>query len=227
VRILIVTAYFPPHIGGVEVVAQQQAAMLAEAGHEVVVATTRSAAGLPAREQVGGYTVERLPAADVVERRLGIPYPLVGFAFGRALWRMVRWSDAVHVHDVLYLPSQLAAVFARRARKPLYATQHVGPVNHPSRLVGAIERAVNAVAGGYIWRQARRVVSYNRMVEDHLRANRVPPDRILRATIGIDTERFSPQPPGRADALPVGKLPAGKPMVLFVPVRRPSQSRTR
>ncbi|HEX9999538.1 MAG TPA: glycosyltransferase, partial [Actinoplanes sp.] len=177
-KILIVTAYFPPHVGGVEVVAQQQAAMLAEAGHEVVVATTRSTnrsgAGRPAPEQVGGYTVERLPAADLVERRLRIPYPLVGLTFGRALHRLVRWCDAVHVHDVLYLPSQLAAVFARRAEKPLYATQHVGPVNHPSRLVATIERIVNAVAGGYIWRQARRVVSYNPMVEDHLRANRVP-----------------------------------------------------
>jgi D-inositol-3-phosphate glycosyltransferase len=177
----------------------------------VVVATTRSAAGLPARERLGGYTVERLPAAHVVERRLRIPYPLVGLAFGRALRRLVQWSDAVHVHDVLYLPSQLAAVFARRAWKPLYATQHVGPVNHPSRFVAGIEQLVTTVAGSYIWRQAQQVVSYNRMVEEHLRANDVPADRILRATIGIDTERFSPAP---ADRLAVS--PEAKPMVLFV-----------
>ena len=208
-RILIVTAYFPPHVGGVEVVAQQQAAMLAEAGHEVVVLTTRSDPALPVRERVGGYTVERLPAAFLIERRWRIPYPLVGPAFGRALWRLVRWCDAVHVHDVLYQPSQLAALAARRTAKPLYTTQHVGPVNHHNRVVAGVERVVNAVAGGFIWRHARRVVSYNRMVEDHLRANGVPPDRILRATIGIDTSLFSPgtgPEPG----------PEGQPLVLFV-----------
>ena len=207
------TAYFPPHVGGVEVVAQQQAAMLADAGHEVVVLTTRPDRRLPAVERMDGYTVERLRAADVVERRLRIPYPLVGPGFGRAARRLVRWCDAVHVHDVLYQPSQLAAVFARRFRKPLYATQHVGPVNHPNRLVGAIERTVNAVAGGYIWRQAKRVVSYNPMVDDHLEANRVPRERILRATIGIDTRRFSPGP---ADLAALPDLPGDKPLVLFV-----------
>ncbi|HEX8344286.1 MAG TPA: glycosyltransferase family 4 protein [Actinoplanes sp.] len=211
-RILIVSAYFPPHVGGVEVVAEHQAAMLAAAGHEVVVATTRSDRALPARERIDGYTVERLPAADVVERRLRIPYPLVGVAFGRALWRLVRWCDAVHIHDVLYLPSQLAAVFARRASKPLYATQHVGPVNHHHRFVVAVERAVNAVAGGYIWRQARRVVSHNRMVHDHLRANGVPPEKILPATIGIDTRRFSPGAAGGTGQ----RAPSGKPVALFV-----------
>lgn len=209
IRVLIVSAYFPPHVGGVEVVAAQQAAVLTAAGHEVVVVTTRSEPELPARQEIDGYTVVRLPASNVLERRARIPYPMIGLAFGRPLWQLIRWSDVVHLHDVLYQPSQLAAVLARLASKPLYATQHVGPVNHHRAVVAGIERVVNTVAGRYIWRHARRVVSYNPMVDEHLRANRVPAERIVRSTIGIDTRQFSPgpAPPGTA---------ASKPVVLFV-----------
>jgi hypothetical protein len=44
-RILIVSAYAPPHLGGVEVVVAQQAATLAAFGHQVTVLTSQCEAG--------------------------------------------------------------------------------------------------------------------------------------------------------------------------------------
>jgi glycosyltransferase involved in cell wall biosynthesis len=108
-RILIVSTYFPPHVGGVEVVAEQQAQVLTRAGHDVVVATCRWNRREPASEERDGYLIRRLPANNFAERRLGIPYPVTGPGHWTAMWTLVRWSQVVHLHDVLYQPPQIAA----------------------------------------------------------------------------------------------------------------------
>jgi glycosyltransferase involved in cell wall biosynthesis len=213
VRILIVSTYFPPHVGGVEVVAQRQAELLGRAGHDVVVATSLLDRGHPAEEECDGYRVRRLPASHAIERRFGIPYPVIGPAYWAGLRALVHWSDVVHLHDVLYQPPQAAALLATRAGRPVYATQHVGPVNSAHPVVRRIEGAVGVVAGRYIWRRASRVVSYNPMVHAHLRSHGVPAHRIVRSAIGVDTRAFAPGPAGGIRA-ELG-LP-DRPLVLFV-----------
>jgi D-inositol-3-phosphate glycosyltransferase len=214
-RVLVVSTYFPPHVGGVEVVAERQARVLSRAGHDVVVATSRWDPAQPAHEVRDGYQVHRLPANNTIERRLGIPYPVIGPGHWRALRRLTRWSDVVHLHDVLYQPPQAAAVLAVLAGRPVYATQHVGPVNHPHPLVRTVERSIGAVAGRLIWRRARRVVSYNPMVTAHLRSHGVPADRIAQSSIGVDTRTFSPGPADDGLRHKLG-LPDSVPLALFV-----------
>jgi D-inositol-3-phosphate glycosyltransferase len=215
-RILIVSTYFPPHVGGVEVVAEQQAAALARAGHDVVVATSGWRRGDPVSEARDGYRIRRLPVTNVIERRLGIPYPIAGPGHRRTMRALVDWSQVVHVHDVLYQPPQIAAMCAAAAGRPLYATQHVGPVNHPHPLVRGVERTIGRIAGRYVWTRARRIVSYNPMVEAHLSAHGVPADRIVRSSIGVDLDRYAPGDLDREAVLASFGLPAAVPLVLFV-----------
>jgi D-inositol-3-phosphate glycosyltransferase len=217
VRVLLVSTYFDPHVGGVEVVAAHQAAVLARGGHEVTVATSRWDRTLPEYEDRDGYRVCRLPATNAVERRTGIPYPFISPGHARGLWHLVRAADVVHVHDVLYQPPQVAAVLAGWAGRPLYATQHVGPVNHPHPAVRMVERTSTALAGRYIWSRARRVVSYNPMVAAHLRTHGVPEHRIVGATIGVDLTRYRPgRSPDSARIRAGFGLPPQVPLVLFV-----------
>jgi len=215
-RVLIVSSYFPPHVGGVEVVAEEQARTLTRAGHDVVVATCRWRRGQPPNEERDGYRIHALPAINLIERRLGIPYPMAGLGHWRAMRELVDWAQAVHVHDVLYQPPQIGAALAVRAGRPLYATQHVGPVNHPHPLVRAVERTVGRVAGRRIWRSCRRIVSYNPMVDAHLSSNGVPADRIVRSSIGVDIDRYAPGPVDREAVLAGLGLPTSVPLVLFV-----------
>jgi len=215
-RILIVSSYFPPHVGGVEVVAERQARALAQDGHDVVVATCRWQRDQPESDHQDGYRIRRLPASNVIERRLGIPYPLVGPAHWWAMRTLVGWSQVVHVHDVLYQPPQIAAALAARLGRPLYATQHVGPVNHPHPVVRGVERLVGRIAGRSIWRRCHRIVSYNPMVDAHLSAYGVPAARIVRSSIGVDTDRYAPGPVDRETVLASLGLPADVPLVLFV-----------
>ena len=216
-RILIVSSYFPPHVGGVEVVVEHHARALALAGHRTVVATTRTDRSAPVRENAGGYEVLRLPASNVIEDRSRVPYPVVSPAFCRALWRLVRWADLVHVHDVIYQPPQVAAVLAGLLRRPLCVTQHAGPAKHERRLVVGVERLSSLVAGRHIWRRAARVCAHNQLIYDHLRRHGVAAERIVRTENGVDTTTFAPGPvtddPGLRARL---RLPAGRPLVLFV-----------
>jgi D-inositol-3-phosphate glycosyltransferase len=226
-RILLVSSYFAPHVGGVEVVAQQQAAILAAAGHQVTVATTRVSPSLPTRERVGGqdggpdgagsYAVVRLPAVNVLEKRTGIPYPVVGPAFCAGLRELVRWSDVVHVHDVLYQPSQLAVLLAHREGRLVDLTQHVGLVDHDSRLVLRAQRITTGVAGRYVWRRARKIFAYNPMVYEHLRSYGVPAGRIVLTGNGVDVAAFAPGAPRDESELRRRlRLPERRPVVLFV-----------
>jgi D-inositol-3-phosphate glycosyltransferase len=213
-RILIVSTYFPPHVGGVEVVVQRQAELLAAAGHDVVVATSRDDPAQPAEERRDGYRIHRLPVRNEFEQRLGIPYPIIGRHHWRGLRALVHDCDVVHLHDVLYQPPQAAAVLAARAGRPVYATQHVGPVNHPHPVVRGVERMVDAVAGRWIRTRARRVVAYNPMTADHLRERGVAAHRIAHAATGVDTDVFSPGRDGLTRA--AFGLPDRTPLVLFV-----------
>src|SRR5450631_1314339 len=117
-RILIVSAYAEPHLGGVEVVVAQQAATLAALGHQVTVLTSwckADASGAdgqtrPPRISQGDYRVVRVPAWNGLERWWSIAVPV--HQPPQLLWHLIRLSrdaDLIHVHDVYHPSSVLAA----------------------------------------------------------------------------------------------------------------------
>lgn len=159
-RVLLVSAHFRPHVGGVETFTESLAERLAAHGHDVVVLCCRTdRAALLAEE--GAYRVVRVPASTWPERRLGVPYPLPS---PRALVRMLRRelgrADVVHVQDVLYPTSVAALLAARRTGVPTLVTQHVGFVPQGSGVLDAVQRVAQATARP-VAQRATRVVSYN------------------------------------------------------------------
>src|SRR6188474_2299277 len=77
VRILMVTDFYPPFMGGVEVLVSTLSRELVARGHEVAVATL-GAPGLAARELDGGARVHRIRASTQRTARL--------FATGARPW---------------------------------------------------------------------------------------------------------------------------------------------
>ncbi len=73
-KILIVTAYAPPHRGGIEFVVWEQARRFVHKGHEVTWISSRFADEAPVEENQG-YTLLRAKALNPFESR-GIPYPI-------------------------------------------------------------------------------------------------------------------------------------------------------
>lgn len=197
-NVLIVSAYAHPHIGGVEVVVDQQARTLSALGHKVTVVTSRCRSDEATHEEASGYTVIRIPAWNFLEERIGVPFPVWGLS---AVWRLaalIRSADVVHVHDALYGSSFLAASLARRYRRPLFVTQHVGVVQHDKMLVRLAQKLVYSTAARVVWRRAEMITAYNMIVDEFLRSRGVPAEKISLTYNGINTKYFRPGTPEAA-----------------------------
>ncbi len=215
--VLIVSAYADPHVGGVEVVVGQQARTLAERGHDVTVVTSRCGEGGARHEQVDGYTVIRIAAWNGLEDRLGVPFPAWSPSAIWQLGRLIGNADIVHLHDVYHGSSVLAAILAKRRRRPLFITQHVGIVEHDKAVVKVAQKLVYSSVGRLLWRWAATIAVYNPIVEGFLSQYGVPADKVKLTYNGIDTRDFCPGDPEavRATRERHGLAP-GIPVILFV-----------
>jgi D-inositol-3-phosphate glycosyltransferase len=215
--VLIVSAYADPHVGGVEVVVGQQARTLAALGHEVTVVTSRCGEGGAAHERVDGYTVIRVPAWNGLEGRWGIPFPVWSPS---AVWRLARLmgsADVVHVHDVYYGSSVLAASLAKWRGRPLFITQAVGIVEHDKAVVKSVQKVVYSSVGRLLWRWATTVTAYNPLVAGFLSQHGVPAGKVRLTYNGVDTRHFCPGDPAAARATRSRYgLPPQVPVILFV-----------
>jgi len=215
-RVLIVSAYAAPHVGGVEVVVGQQAQTLAALGHDVTVVTSQCGAGAARRERVDGYTVIRVPAWNGLEERAGVPLPVWSPGAAWQLARLVRSADIVHVHDVYHPSSALAAVLAKLGGRPFFITQHVGLVEHDRAVVRLAQKLVYASLGRLLWRWAAAITVYNPIVESFIGGRGGPAQKIRLTYNGVDTSEFCP---GDAEAAQATRrrygLAPDKPVVLF------------
>lgn len=107
--------YFPPHIGGVEVLFGELAAELARRGHVVEVITSADS-GEASREVRDGITIRRIHAPAFARR-----YLFMLMAIPAAI-RAARRADLVHT--TTYNAAIPAWIGARLARKPVVLTAH-------------------------------------------------------------------------------------------------------
>jgi D-inositol-3-phosphate glycosyltransferase len=214
IRVGVVAHYYPPHVGGLEVVAQQVATALVERGHHVTVLTS-ACPGLAGRAVEDGVTVRRVRVANWFERH-GVPFPVFGPSLLRHVWRLVRRSDVVQVHDMLYLSSWLVALLCRVTRTPYLVTQHVGMVEHPRWVVRAAQVLVLRTVGALVLRGAGRVLPISPVIEAWVQ-HKLPGLDVQVLRNGIDRDRF------RAASLQERReirsrlgLPADEVLVLYV-----------
>jgi D-inositol-3-phosphate glycosyltransferase len=214
-RTLIVSHYYPPHIGGIEYVAYNQATRLAAHGARVTVVTSRTA-GDPKSGVVEGVNVIRVAAYNGLEAK-AIPFPIFSPMLLVRLWQATRKADIVHIHDVFYISSLCAAIVASVLRKPIVVTQHVAMVSHASRFTTIIEKFVYMTTGRWILGRALAVMIINTRVRDFLIGLGVPANKLIAMNNGVDTERFhQPNSKERMAARKAFGLPAQAFVVLFI-----------
>jgi glycosyltransferase involved in cell wall biosynthesis/putative flippase GtrA len=191
-RVLQVSAFFPAHGGGIEVVAGQLARHLALSGVAVTWMAGGAAAERPAPEPGVPIAIDRASSFDVLERRLGLPAPVWSPASLRRLWRHVGACDVVQVHDYLYVPSLAALLFARLRRRPVVLTQHVGEIPYTSAFARGLLQAINRVVGRLALGAAAQVVFVGRPVQAYferfVRFRRAP----LLISNGVDQAVYRP-----------------------------------
>lgn len=167
-RILLVSANFRPSVGGIERLVEVLAHSLAKRGHDVTVAACRTDGGA-LREESDGVSIVRIPATDVLDARLNVPYPLPSpVAAFRTLRRLVADADVINPQDAIYATSALSLLLARRVGVPSVLTQHVGFVPQQHAVLDVAQSAAIRTIG-LCARQATDVVAYNPAVAEWAR----------------------------------------------------------
>ena len=119
VRIVMLTAFFHPHIGGVERHVRYLSEELVRQGHSITVLTKRYDRALPSEERLGPIRILRFPQSTIPHTQK----PGVWLWLLSRLHLLLR-ADVIHVHDhtafnAWYLPFRILLPW-----KPVFATFH-------------------------------------------------------------------------------------------------------
>ena len=207
-KLLTVTHFYEAHGGGIERVAGRLNREFSALGHETVWAASDEDV-LPDSNTAAPVP---LPCWNLIERITGLPMPIPGFAGLRRLDRAIRESDAVVVHDALYVSSIAAMLLARRARKPVLLIQHIADIPFSSKLL----QRVMALANRLVTRPMLRAADHLVFISDTTRrafadVKRSTPPLLLFN--GVDTRVFHAGAPEAREEL--GFAP-GEKVILFV-----------
>jgi glycosyltransferase involved in cell wall biosynthesis len=204
-----VTDYFLPRSsGGVERAVFEVARNLVEAGHRVTVLTLRKQ-GEPARENMAGIGVVRVPGWDL-SGSLGAQVALSAHAWP-AIWRELSNGryDLVHAHSIFFHVSLVGALLTRIKRLPLVTTAHLGS---PEELGGRVAMATSMferTIGRIILRRSDAVIAVSHAVGDHIAQGMKHRERLHVIPNGVDLTRFKPTSlshEGPVRAMVVGRL---------------------
>ncbi len=215
-QITLVTHYFPAHRGGVERMAWQLAERLARQG--IARIDWHASDCDPPPPPSPGLSPVPARSCNIVERALGLPYPLWSPAALLRLARAVRSANVVHLHDCLYLPILAAFAAARLGRRrAVVITQHIGHVPYRNPLLRAAHAAANRLLGAWVLGGADQVIFESESVRAYFLERvrfRSPP---LLIENGVDTGIFRPASVAeRLERRAKLGIPAGKPLLLFI-----------
>jgi glycosyltransferase involved in cell wall biosynthesis len=215
-RVLHVTHFCLPHIGGLETVVAAETRQLAARGWDVSLLSSAFGAPAGVRAEQGVRTV-RVRAWTGLEPRFGVPFPVFSPWLLLAMWREVRRADVVHVHDPLYLTSWVAAFWCVLLRTPYVVHRHVGFVHHSSLVVRLVQRLVLATFAKPVFSGAAAILPIDEYIAAGTRATMPSSTRIEVLGNGVDTAHFHPAQPdeSRRTRHELG-LPAEQPLALFV-----------
>ena len=203
-RIVQVSPWFYPHLGGVESHVQGLARELAARGHEVTVVTARHTPSAPARESVDGFDIIRVKPRMIVLRTPIAPRI-------RSVLRDLP-ADVIHAHLPPPLSAHYAADASEQRGRPLVITYHCD-VEIPSILGSFIETIYRRSLGASTLARASKVIVTTKTYAATSRAVwRHNPVVIPNA---VDVHRFGPEVDGRSVRARL-KIPPDRPVVLLV-----------
>ncbi len=211
-RVLHVAHNVLPHIGGLETVVAAETHGLAARGWDVSLLSSADTVGPGVRDEDGIRTV-RVRAWNGLER-YGVPFPVFSPWLAVVLWREVRQAEVVHVHDILYVSSWVAALWCMVLGTPYVVHRHVGFVHHTSPAVGLVQRMVIGTVGRAVLSGAAAVLPNAAHVASEVRSSAARGEVLGN---GVDTDSFSglSTDDRRRTRESLG-LPTERPLVLFV-----------
>ncbi|WP_260862051.1 glycosyltransferase family 4 protein [Citrobacter sp. Marseille-Q6884] len=211
-NILTISHFYEAHGGGIERVAGHLCRQFARQGATPSWAASDSDA-LPG----DGLKTIALRCVDPLEKLTGLPMPLPGPGAIFALRDAVRSSDAVVIHDALYVTSILGMIMAKRHGKPIVLIQHIAAIPFRSPLLRLLMQLANlVVTRPMLWAADARVFISDTVRHDLLGTPARYPYKLLFN--GVDSAIFYPPAPleGRQNLQAKYNLPPCTRRILFV-----------
>ncbi len=189
IAVTLVTHYFSTHRGGVEQAASQLAARLAETGDfSIEWFASDSDTPPPATSNLSTHPMRAWNALE----KLGLPWPLWSPRALSALRASIRACDIVHLHDFIYFGNIVAFCLARKYKKPIVITQHIGDATYINRLHAIILKLINRTIGRLMLSRASQIIC----ISDEVRRQFVSHINFKTAPLfwpnALDTSIFHP-----------------------------------
>ena len=180
IRILHVVPKYSPHVGGVEIVAQELSKRLVKENHEVTVYTVDLKEELPNEQQIDGVLVKRY--RSIIGDPLYCPSP-------RFFWTMRNENvDVIHAHNIHVLLTLLVVLFRKNGQKlllqPYYHRFGQSPLRNS--LLKLYKYALNNV----VFSRADLVIA-NSVYEKRILCHDFPRFRnVILIPLGIDVDEI-------------------------------------
>jgi glycosyltransferase involved in cell wall biosynthesis len=189
-RVVILTPYFRPIVGGVESNAERLARYFSSAGFGVVVLTKRLTRDLPDKEGLGGASIERI--GPLGPRSPGGKWQMLPAVTS---WLVSRRADYDVVCSIDCRGVGLGALAARAMTgRPVIAQPQTTGVLAPDGTTQGFESAVKAVLGG-LYARSDAIACIARTIEREALSRGINRDRIHFLPNAIDMTRFRPPTP--------------------------------
>jgi D-inositol-3-phosphate glycosyltransferase len=213
-KILIITHYFYPHIGGIEIVAYNHAKELTKAGNEVTIVTSR----LSSEKEVSfidKINIKRVKALNPFEKKFHVPYPLFLPKLAAVLINEIRKTDLVVLHGTIYLSSFFGAIIAKFYKKPVILMEHVGFVKYKSSILNFIQKLLYLSVGKTVINLSNKIYALNPDVKKYISGITNLPVSLFKN--GVDTKMFHPvNTKIQTELRKKYNLPVNRKLVLFV-----------
>jgi glycosyltransferase involved in cell wall biosynthesis len=187
-KICLVTHFFPPHVGGIEKVAEEQCKRLSKLGYQVSVLTSKT--HKQNEHYIEGIHVFPYPVLSLAER-VGLPYPVPLFKAYKIFTEVIRKCDIVHVHGHPYISSYIACKIAKKYKKPLILTQHNTFIDFQSWL-NIVEHLNDWVVGRMVLKDADKVITVSRKTMEYVLKLGADKSKTSVMYNGVDQNFFYP-----------------------------------
>lgn len=200
-KILMAVTYYHPHVSGLTIYVERIGEELVRRGHEVTVLTSSHLPGLPAREEIRGVQVVRLPVALRLNK--GVVTPTLPIE----AYRRARTHDAVHLHLPMAdapLVALAAHAAGTRIRTMTYHCDVILPRSLASHLIMRTLDLSHRLAAAHV----DSMVTYTRDYASHSRFLSRFPGKVFTVYPPIVVERPDPDEVSRwRNQLALGGVP--------------------
>ena len=182
-KVMMVTPYFYPKIGGLENYAYNTALGLQKAGHEVFVVTSNHVSKERITEKIDGLAITRLPISFKLSNTP------IGFRWHRELKRIIKSEkpDLINAHSPVPFMADMA--FTSRGKTPFVITYHAGSLKKGNSILDIVLGIYEKTFLKHMLKKADQIISvYPHFIESLVGSkksiNFIPP--------GVDTNLFKP-----------------------------------